>query len=66
MSIESDRDTRYLRLFRQEARAFLIASQLGDGGRMRSAEKSMLAFYDELGISAKYDAEIFLAEVSRA
>lgn len=65
MTIESDRDARYLRLFRQSVRSLLIATTLGDSARMRFEEKTALAYYDELGISAKYDAEIFLAEMGR-
>lgn len=66
MSIESDRDARYLRLFRQSARSLMVAAQLGDSGRVRAEEKAVRAYYDELGISAKYDAEIFLAEMGCA
>ena len=65
MSIESDRDARYLRLFRQSARSMMVAAQLDDDARARAEEKAARAYYEELGISAKYDAEIFLAEMGR-
>lgn len=65
MSVDTDREARYLRLFRQSARAFLIAGQVGDAGRMRAEEKSMRAFYAELGLSAQYSADIFIVELSR-
>lgn len=52
----SERDRGYLNLFRA------AVHRLRESGN-RSDEKSARAFYDELSLSAQFDAEIFLAEL---